>query len=208
MAAVNNALNGCPVPPNIPYPNPGTIPPTVSFTATATGPITAYFYASEAGLDSRIGLRVNGVSTGIFGLPNHASSYGDSIVLGTVNAGDALEFELQVVGDGYYGRSTGIFGLPNHASNHGDGIVLSTANVGDALGFELQVEGAESWFSDPADNADGGNHTYATNFDGDAHIPAGTYVAFEDLAIGGSDLDYNDYQFVFTNGTVVKEQQR
>jgi len=59
----------------------------------------------------------------------------------------------------------------------------------------------DSWFSDPADNVDG-NHTYAARFDGDGQIPPGIYVAFEDLPIEGAGLDYNDYQFVFTNGTL------
>ncbi len=34
---------------------------------------------------------------------------------------------------------------------------------------------------------------------GDAGIPAGTLVAFEDLPKFGTDFNYNDEKFVFTN---------
>ena len=82
----------------IPYPS---IPPQVhqnadnyTFTATDTGNITAYFAGSDAGHTDRIGLLVNGNLTGIIGLNNHTSNIGDSIVLGSVNAGDTLTFFL------------------------------------------------------------------------------------------------------------------
>jgi hypothetical protein len=78
------------------YPNAGTEAPSAVFTAIATGPVTAYFYATDAGYDSMIGLLINGVSTGILGLPNHSSSYGDSLFLGNAYAGDLLEFRLYV----------------------------------------------------------------------------------------------------------------
>jgi hypothetical protein len=78
------------------YPNAGTAAPSTIFTAVATGPVTAYFYATDAGYDSQIGLLINGVSTGILGLPNHSSSYGDSLFLGNASAGDLLEFRLYV----------------------------------------------------------------------------------------------------------------
>jgi hypothetical protein len=141
---------------SIPYNVIGTQAPANFFVASADGKITAYFYATDAGYNSEIGLRVNGVSTGIYGLWNHGSTHGDSLVLGNVNAGDILEFELKV---------------------------LSTSS---------------SWFSIAGDNSDHKNHTYSTDFAGDAWIPVGTYVAFEDLP-GLGDLDYNDHQFVFTN---------
>jgi len=142
---------------SIPYPNAGTIAPANTFTATSTGDIVAYFYDSSAAYNSEIGLLVNGVSTGIFGLPNHSSAYGQSIDLGTVHAGDTLVFQLEV------------------------------------------SELGHSWYSDPSMNVDGVNHTYSTAFSGDSTIPAGTYVAFEDLPNGSADFDYNDHQFVFTN---------
>lgn len=141
----------------IPYANIGTIAPTTNFTAANSGPIVAYFYASDAGYDSEIGLLVNNLTTGVQGLMNHTSHYGDMLVLGNANAGDELVFQL--------------FVLSNNTS----------------------------WFSDPKLNSDEVNHVYSTAFSGDAQIPAGTYVAFEDLPNGSADWDYNDHQFVFTN---------
>ena len=81
---------------SIPYADIGSLAPPSSFTATMTGDILVYFFGAEALYDSEIGLLVNGVSTGIFGLPNHASQHGDSLLLGTVQAGDTVEFELRV----------------------------------------------------------------------------------------------------------------
>jgi Domain of unknown function (DUF4114)/PEP-CTERM motif len=141
----------------IPYGNIGAIAPSSSFVASHTGPVVAYFYGSDAGYTSEIGLMINGVSTGIFGLPNHSSDHGDTLLLGNAHAGDTLVFEL---------------------------FVFNTQSF---------------WYSDPSLNSDEKNHTYSTHFSGDSEIPAGTYVAFEDLPNGGTDWDYNDHQFVFTN---------
>src|SRR3954452_7286877 len=81
---------------SIPYGNIGTQAPVNVFTATSTGPLTAYFFTSDAGYTSNIGMLINDVSTGVFGLNNHLSSHGDSVVLGNVNAGDTIEFQLYV----------------------------------------------------------------------------------------------------------------
>lgn len=100
----------------IPYPDIGTPAPANSFTAGADGGITAYFYATDAGYDSMIGLWVNGVSTGLYGLMNHASSYGDSFFLGNVSAGDSLVFELKVLttGTSWYSNPLLNSDLKNH----------------------------------------------------------------------------------------------
>ena len=140
----------------IPYPEAGNVAPANSFVAEADGDVTAYFYDTSATYKSRIGLWINGVSTGLYGLTNNESELGDSFLLGNANAGDELIFELQV---------------------------LSTDS---------------SWYSVALLNADGKNHTYATDFGGDGIIPLGTYVSFEDVP-GLGDHDYNDHQFVFTN---------
>lgn len=84
----------------IPYANIGTEAPGQTFVAANTGDITAYFYTSDAGYDSQIGLWVNGVNTGIYGLWNHGSSYGQALNFGNVNAGDHLTFELKVLSTG------------------------------------------------------------------------------------------------------------
>lgn len=141
----------------IPYPDKGIPAPTSSFTASSTGFVTAYFYDAWATYESKIGLWVNGVSTGNYGLMSTSSDYGDSFILGNVTAGDELVFEL----------------------------VITSLNPD------------VSWFSDPSLNSDGKNHTYSTDFGGGGGIPQGTYVSFEDLPKLG-DLDFNDYQFVYT----------
>lgn len=146
----------------IPYPNTGAPATANQFSATATGDVVAYFYDSDASLSSRVGLWRNGVSTGIYGLPNHSSVYGQVLNFGPVNQNDDLDFELQIFTDDTYTT------------------------------YE------SSWFSHQASNSDNTNHAYATAFGGDADIPAGTYIGFEDIADGG-DFDYNDHQFVFTN---------
>lgn len=80
----------------IPYGNIGTEAPENVFNAVANGSIEAYFYASDAAYTSRIGMWVNGVFAGAYGLNNHSSAYGDHISLGMVNVGDEIEFELVV----------------------------------------------------------------------------------------------------------------
>lgn len=102
---------------SIPYANIGTIAPTHTFTATSNGDIVAYFYASSAAYSSTIGLLVNGVSTGIFGLPNHSSAYGQSLDLGSVHAGDTLVFQLAVadLGHSWYSDPTLNVDGVNHA---------------------------------------------------------------------------------------------
>src|SRR5262249_26586427 len=80
----------------IPYPSVGIPNPvTYTFTATTTGEVIAYFAGSDGGFDLELGLLVNGVSTGIFGLDNHSSIVGQSLDLGHVSAGDTLVFVLQ-----------------------------------------------------------------------------------------------------------------
>lgn len=84
----------------IPYPDVGTPAPANSFVAAADGGVSAYFYGTDASYASMIGLWVNGVSTGLYGLLNHTSAYGDTFFLGNVSAGDELIFELKVLPTG------------------------------------------------------------------------------------------------------------
>ncbi|RJG07747.1 DUF4114 domain-containing protein [Noviherbaspirillum cavernae] len=143
----------------IPYPNPGVQNAAqYTFTAASTGDVTAYFFGSTAQYSNELTLLINGVATGIQGLNNYTSVYGQSLVLGHANAGDTLVFKM---------------------------INLAPGNVG-------------PWYSDKSLNYDGVNHVYSTNFGGDAYIPVGTFVAFEDIPQGG-DLNYNDETFVFSN---------
>ena len=147
----------------IPYPTPGTpiTLETYGFTALSNEEVKAYFWGANASDGDDVTMTVNGVPTGVFGLPNHTSSPGDEFDMGMVHKGDTIVFALR------------------------------DATEGDLL------------YSVASMNADGFNHAYATPYDGTggpAGIPAGTFVGFEDrLASQGSDFDYNDDQFVFTN---------
>lgn len=140
------------------YPTPGVQNATLyTFTAASTGDVVAYFAGSTAGYSEDLGLLVNGVDTGINGLPNHATALGAALNFGSVNAGDVLTFYTRI---------------------------FTTGDV---------------FYSTKALNSDGVNHVWATGYaGGDFGIPAGTYVAFEDLN-GGGDLNYHDETFVFTN---------
>ncbi len=93
------------------------------------------------------------------------------------------------------------FGFVNQTSTVGQSFNFGTVNAGDAITFILRNSSTGTDLSSiPASNADGDQHIYSTDFAGNGTIPAGTYVAFEDLlASQGSDFDYNDDSFVFTN---------
>ena len=142
-----------------PYATPGTESIVqYDFFAQASGDVRAYFVGSDAAYTTRIALLVNGVDTGIHGLDNHDSSYGQMLNFGPVNANDRLVFKL---------------------------INVNSPNIG-------------PYYSDLSLNADGRNHIYAAEYAGDAFIPAGIAVGFEDQPNGG-DFDYNDENFVFVN---------
>jgi hypothetical protein len=142
----------------------------VTFTATGTGPVTAYFYGQSAGYGSDLGMWVNGVPQGIYGLQNHTVAPGTSLMLGNVNLGDNIVFELRVATGGgtapppISAITYSLFSDPSlnpYLEEH----VLASAFPGGPFG-----------------------------------IPAGTFVGFEDIIpLSASDLDYNDHQFVFTN---------
>jgi hypothetical protein len=161
----------------IPYQTPGVENPvTYTFIATTTGDLVAYDYAlSGAAFDEQLGLLVNGVDSGIIGLDDHSSSEGEALNFGTVQAGSVLTFYINV--DDFF------------------------------AGAE------ETYYSNPLLNGDGVNHVYSALFGGgvpneggSVPIPAGTYVGFEDespLYDGGSDFNYKDEQFVFTDVTTM-----
>lgn len=162
---------------NIPYANVGQLAPAQTFTATATGTVTGYFAGSSAGDNDTIEIWDTTQNTfSGFLLPNHSSNVGDSVTFLSVNAGDNL-----------------VFILDNTSANQ----------------FEDSVDngGTPSTYS-----TDGYNHAYGASYTGSiAGLPAGltgTFIGMEDLAVtglnplSGSDLDYNDETFVFTNVSI------
>ena len=160
----------------IPYPYTGQLAVANTLTATADGSITAYFAGSDASDNDTIELwDVSQGNVSGFVLPNHGSTIGDStILLNNVKAGDLLIFILDNTSTGQYEDSQDDSGIPN------------------------------SW------SADGDNHAYSTLYTGGISgiPPGGVYVGMEDLEVTGlnpltgSDLDYNDDTFVFTNVSI------
>jgi hypothetical protein len=142
---------------------------TYTFTAAADGDVVAYIVGGFfAGFSNELGLLVNGVDTGIYGLNNHTSAVGDSINFGAVSAGDTLTFVLK-------------------------NLTLGMSAYSDAsMNVAYDLPGATDH-----------NHVYSTAYTATGPVfigvPAGTYVAFEDLPLPGSDYNYDDESFVFTN---------
>ncbi|MFT3928684.1 MAG: VPLPA-CTERM sorting domain-containing protein [Spongiibacteraceae bacterium] len=123
----------------VPYSNVGFENPIeYTFMATTSGEITAYFAGNGgAGYTETLSLLVNGVSTGVVALNNQSSSYGDSVSLGSVNAGDVLVFALNVVDTAttwYSNKSSNVDGVNHVYSTLFDGNSLIPAGV--YVGFE------------------------------------------------------------------------
>jgi hypothetical protein len=99
------------------------------------------------------------------------------------------------------GVDTTITGLNNQTSSTGDSLDFGTVTAGDTLTFYIDVATTgDTWYSNAALNSDGANHVYSTAYTGGVvGVPAGTYVAFEDLPAATSDFNYFDETFVFTN---------
>ncbi len=124
-------------------------------------------------------------------------------------AGSGASFDEQVgLLDETTGTNSGL-GLDDHTSSVGETFDMGPVNAGDTLVFYDTVAGHGTIYSVPSmnvaydtDGSDGHNHIYSTSAAAgqiSALIPAGTYVAFEDLPFPGSDFNYFDDTFVFTN---------
>jgi hypothetical protein len=149
------------------------------------------------------------------GVENSATYTFTAIADGSVTAyfaGSGAGFS-EVAGMTVNGIPTGITGLNDHSSHLGDTLVLGNVHADDTIVFFDQISPlntGETWFSDPALNADKGQHAYATPYDSNSHlligaIPSGVYVGFEDLSKdlskgeGAPNFDYLDEAFVVTN---------
>ena len=90
------------------------------------------------------------------------------------------------------------------------GTAFNYGFVADGTDLEFYINTGEgnTFFTDPALNADGITHAFSAPYGGGdtigiTNFPAGTYtyVGFEDL-LGGGDLDYDDINFVFESTVV------
>jgi hypothetical protein len=125
---------------------------TYSFTASATGEVIAYFTGSTAAYTNELTLLINGVQSGIQGLNNQTSSYGDSISFGIVQAGASLIFKLvtlnpsEGVGPWYTEKSLNSDGVQHAYSSSyaGDNIV----GAGTYISFEDKPNGGNLNYND------------------------------------------------------------
>ena len=136
----------------LPYDQPG-IENTVQyqFIAASTGEVTAYFAGSDAGYMNEITLLVNGVETGIQGLNNQTSVYGQVLNFGAVTAGDRLVFKLLNINPGTIGPFYSDRSMNDAGYNH----IFSSAYAGDDkipagvfIGFEDLPRGGDFDYND------------------------------------------------------------
>lgn len=87
-------------------------------------------------------------------------------------------------------------GLNNQTSVYGTKYIFGNASAGDSLVFFIDVlDTGDRFYNDKSLNADGVNHTWGQVYGGDAFVPVGFHLSFEDLFNGG-DFNYNDHSFV------------
>lgn len=126
-----------------------------------------------------------------------AAADGDLVAYFTGSTGS---FE-NVLGLIVNGTDLGLSTLNSHLSAPGDVFNFGPVSAGDALVFYINVEeGLYTWASDKSLNTDATNHIWSTAYGGgDFSIPEGIFVTFEDLPGTGTDFNYEDLGFVFTN---------
>jgi hypothetical protein len=172
VAALGLGLLGAPLAAHagtIPYPNPGT-----------PNPATYTFTAAASG----------------------------DVIAYFAGSGAAYDEQVGMI-DETTGTNSGT-GLDDHSSSIGQAFDMGHVNAGDTLVFyDFVATASGTIYSDPSmnvaydsDGSDGHNHVYSTSAAAgqiSSLIPAGTYVGFEDLPFPGSDFNYFDDTFVFTN---------
>ena len=99
---------------------------------------------------------------------------------------------------------TSAYFFPNQTTAAGATANFGSVTAGDKLVFLLYNQPLNTTLRSDAENADGDAHGYITPFAGGSLqgniFPSGVYVGFEDLLVSqGSDFDYNDNSFIFTN---------
>ncbi len=100
------------------------------------------------------------------------------------------------------------FFFANHSTAVGTTANFGNVTAGDQLVFVLQNASEGDLLRSDTNNPDGIPHAYVTSFAGgllnNRLFPAGLYVGSEDRTVAqGSDLDYNDDNFIFSNVSTV-----
>ncbi|MDD3353545.1 DUF4114 domain-containing protein [Zoogloea sp.] len=113
-----------------PYGEPGTQNSTTySYVAASSGDVSVYFAGGTGGYSLELGLLINGVNTGLYGLNNYTSSYGQTFNFGPANAGDALVFMIRNINPGNVAPWYSDVSLNSDGVNH----VYSSQYSGDNL---------------------------------------------------------------------------
>jgi hypothetical protein len=125
-------------------------------------------------------------------------------------AGSTASYE-ETVGLSVNGGAVATFGLDDKTTSVGTAFDFGHVTAGDTLVFVLNTISLNSppyAYSDPSLNAPydgtatGHQHVYSFNAAANALYagsPVGTYVGFEDLPATGSDWNYFDDTFIFTD---------
>ena len=189
---------------NIPYADVGVINPvSYTFTAINTGTVNAYFAGTTAAYNEILGLEINGVNTNQWGLENKQTAVGTEMSW-KVNAGDKLTFVDYVWGynqlqyDSKGNPTNGIYTVSSDIAKNSDtnqhifATALGSATF-DKVTNQGYVENLSALISQLPSSA-----TTPTN--GTPPV----FVGFEDLTsphgkTTGSDYNYNDLDYVFTN---------
>ncbi len=154
LAAACLGVSGAAQADTIPYQDSGTPnAATYTFTAAADGDLVAWFVnLGRPGYDETLGVMVNGVDTGTYGLDNQTSNYGDSLDFGPVHAGDVLVFVLNVISTQTQYYSDASMNADDHThhvySTAYGGDVGSGIPVGVYVGFEDLDHGGDFNYSD------------------------------------------------------------
>ena len=140
------------------------------------------------------------------GNPNTAFYTFTALATGNVTGffAGASAADLSVVGLSVNGGTPTVFGLNNQSTAISQSLNFGSVSAGDSLIFILRNQTTGTQFSsDPVSNPDGQQHVFSAGFtNSGGAIPSGIQISFEDLAKSqGSDFDYNDASFIFTNVT-------
>lgn len=133
------------------YPNPGVQNlSAVSFSAAASGDIIAYFAGQDAGDTEDLGLLINGVDTGLYGLANHSTAVGAFFNFGHANAGDELVFFIRdlTTGSAFYSKTLLNADEFNHAYTTAYGGGDFGIPAGSFVAFEDGLGGGDRDYND------------------------------------------------------------